>query len=107
MEKDQANFYEPGLPWIIVKELTKEIINEAVTQYIDADPDAYWVKLHHFANKIYMSVFNALQAQEIQDSKKVDLLVGLDTLKSEINKLDQIDESKKWDIIDSLNELYS
>lgn len=35
MAKDLVKFYSPGLPWIIVKELTVETINEAIQGYMD------------------------------------------------------------------------
>ena len=38
MEKDEVNFYGPGLPCIIVQKLTKEIIQEAIKAYIDDMP---------------------------------------------------------------------
>jgi hypothetical protein len=28
IEKDKVNFYNPGIPWMIVKKLTKEIISK-------------------------------------------------------------------------------
>jgi hypothetical protein len=67
MEKDKVNFYGPGLPWIIVQKLTREIIQEAIKAYIEDKPDAYWLKLYHFATDIDIAVFNQLQAQEIKD----------------------------------------
>ena len=67
MEKDQVNFYEPGLPWIVVQKLTKEIIQEAIEAYIEDRPDGYWFKLYHFALDIDIAVLNQLQAQEIED----------------------------------------
>jgi hypothetical protein len=41
MEKDNVNFYCPGLPWIIVQKLTKEIIQEAIKAYIDDIPNGH------------------------------------------------------------------
>ena len=41
MTKDQVNFYGPGLPWIIVKELTFEIIHEAIQNYMDDCPNGF------------------------------------------------------------------
>lgn len=67
MEKDHVTYYGPGLPWVIVQKLTKEIIKEAITAYIEDKPDAYWLKLYHFATDIDIAVFNQLQAQEIKD----------------------------------------
>ena len=41
MAKDRVNFYGPGLPWIIVKELTVETIHEAIQGYMDDCPNGY------------------------------------------------------------------
>ena len=66
MEKEHKNFYEPGLPWIIVQKLTKEIIEEAITAYFHDRPNAYWLQLCHFALDIDPSIFDELQRQEIE-----------------------------------------
>ena len=105
MEKDKVNFYGPGLPWIIVQKLTKEIIQEAIKAYIDDKPEVYWLKLYHFAPDIEITVFDQLQAQEIKESVEFDLLTGLDDLKVEINKLEKLEESKKSDLVASLDNL--
>lgn len=106
MEKDKVNFYGPGLPWVIVQKLTKGIIQEAIEAYIDDKADGYWLKLYHFAPNIDISIFNQLQAQEIAESAQFKLLIGLDDLKAKINKLDNLDKSKKSDLIPSLDKLY-
>ena len=103
MEKDKVNFYGPGLPWIIVQKLTKEIIQEAIKAYIDDKPEAYWLKLYHFATDIDIAVFNQIQAQEIKESAQFNLFIGLDDLKDKINKLYNLDKS---DLVDSLDKLY-
>lgn len=106
MEKDKVNFYGPGLPWIIVQKLTKEIIYEAIKAYIDDKPEGYWLKLYHFAPNLNIAVFNQIQAQEIEESARFNLLIGLDDLKDKINKLDNLDKSKKSDLVASLDKLY-
>ena len=106
MEKDKVNFYGPGLPWIIVQKLTKEIIQEAIKAYIEDKLEGYWLKLYHFATDIDITVFNQIQAQEIKESAQFDLLIGLDNLKDKINKLDNLDKSKKSDLVASLDKLY-
>ena len=107
MQKDKVNFYGPGLPWIIVQKLTKEIIQEAIKAYIDDKPEGYWLKLYYFAADIDIAVFDQLQAQEIKESAELKLLLGLDDLKAEINKLDKLDKSKKSDLVASLDKLYN
>ena len=89
-----------------VQKLTKEIIQEAIKAYIDDKPDAYWLKLYHFATDIDIAVFNQMQAQQIEKSAQFNLVIGLDTLKDKINKLDNLDKSKKLDLVASLDKLY-
>lgn len=105
MEKDKENFYGPGIPWIIVQKLTKEIITEAIEAYAEED-DAYWLKYYHFATEIDIAVFNQLQARQIKESEQFKLLDSLDDLRAKINKLDNLDKSKKSDLVASLNKLY-
>lgn len=107
MEKDEVNFWEPGLPWVIVQKLTKEIIHEAIQAYKDARPNDYWLKLYYFATDIDITVFDQLQAQEIKSSAELELLVGLDDLKADINKLDKLEKSKKLELIARFDKLYN
>ena len=88
MEKEEVNFWEPSFPWVIVQKLTKEIIHEAIQAYKDAKPNEYWLKLDYFVTDIDIAVFDKLQTQEIKKSAELELLVSLDYLKSDINKLD-------------------
>ena len=106
MEKDNKNFYGPGLPWVIVQGLTKEIIHEAIEAYINTRPDGYWLKLYHFATDIDMAVFNQLQAQEIKKLAQFNLLIGLDNLKAKLKNLDQLEQSTKSDLVASFDQLY-
>ena len=64
MDKNKVNYFEPGYPFIIVKELTEEVITEAIQAYESGD--AYWLKLYHFAGKVDTAVFNQLQAEHIE-----------------------------------------
>ena len=41
MEKNLVKFYGLELPWVVVKELTVEIIYEAIQAYMDASPNGY------------------------------------------------------------------
>ena len=46
------------------------------------------LKLDYFVTDIDIAVFDKLQTQEIKKSAELELLVSLDYLKSDINKLD-------------------
>ena len=72
MDKEKTNFSEPGDPFIIVRKLTKEIIEEAVKAY--AENDAYWLKFYHFAGEVDTTVFNQLQAEHTEYLKELDEL---------------------------------
>lgn len=72
MDKEKTNFSEPGDPFIIVRKLTKEIIEEAVKAY--AENDAYWLKFYHFAGEVDTAVFNRLQAEHPEYLKELDEL---------------------------------
>ena len=72
MDKEKMNFSEPGDPFIIVRKLTKEIIEEAVKAY--AENDAYWLKFYHFAGEVDTAVFNRLQAEHTEYLKELDEL---------------------------------
>ena len=106
MEKDKVNFYGPGLPWIIVQKLTKEIIQEAIKAYMDDKPEGYWLKLYHFATDIDIAVFDQLQAEEVEQSKKYDIIRGLDELKNKIDKYQDSFKNEHSDILANINELY-
>lgn len=69
MDKEKTNFSEPGDPFIIVRKLTKEIIEEAVKAY--AENDAYWLKFYHFAREVDTAAFNKLQAEYTEYFKEL------------------------------------
>jgi len=73
MDKEKINYFEPGHPFIIVKELTKDIIEETVKAYAEKN-DGYWLKFYHFAGTINEMVFNKLQAEHIEKLKELDKL---------------------------------
>ena len=49
-------------------------------------PDGYWLKLSYFGNDIDISVFDQLQAEEVEQSNKYNIIRGLDELKNKIDK---------------------
>lgn len=110
MKKDNRNFFEPGPAWIIVQKLTPEIISEAVEAYMKDRPDGYWLKLSYFGNDIDISVFDQLQAEEVNQSKKYEITRGLDELKKKIDKLAKLDQDnfkkEQAAVRANLNQLY-
>lgn len=61
MLQEKSNFIEPGTPMIVVKELTEEIVNEAIKAY--AEDDGYWLKLCQFGDELDISVLNQMDAE--------------------------------------------
>jgi hypothetical protein len=74
MERDQMNYFEPGEPFIIVRQLTIKIVEEAIHAYAETQ-DGYCLKLHHFATSIDPNVFKDLEdkqkLQELQDEQEL------------------------------------
>lgn len=64
MEEEKTNFVEPGVPVIVVKQLTEEIVTEAIQAYFKWDADGYWLKLCQFGDHIDISVLNKLDSQK-------------------------------------------
>ena len=104
MAKDQVNFYGPGLPWIIVKELTVETIHEAIQGYMDDCPNGYWLKLYHFWNEINTNIFDSLDPLEMDESVQLNLFIKLDQLKTQLKNHYEIEESEKLNLITNLNK---
>ena len=63
--QENINYIRPQSPIIIVKKLTKQIIEEALFAY--AENEAYWLKLCHFGHLIDISVLNQLQKKDIEE----------------------------------------
>ena len=95
MAKDRVNFYGPGLPWIIVKELTVETIHDAIQGYMDESPNGYWLKLYYFWNDLDTTIFDPLDPLEIDESTQLNLFIKLDQLKTELNQSSKLLENLK------------
>jgi DNA repair exonuclease SbcCD ATPase subunit len=89
MDKEKMNYSELGDPFIIVKKLTKEIIEETIKAHAEEN-DAYWLKFYHFAGRIKETVFDRLQAEDIVET--------LDTMSFNIGEeLDKLNKLKAED----------
>ena len=103
MSQEKMNFIRPGLPMIIVKKLTKEIVKEAIEAY--GEGDGYWLKLYHFADSVEIHVLNKLEAEYRKERKEFDILNGLEKLQNDINKLEKLDNLEKSKLVDDLDKL--
>lgn len=106
MAKNGFKFYGPGLPWIIVKELTVETIHEAIQGYMDASPNGYWLKLYYFWNDLDIKIFDPLDPLELDESTQLNLFIKLDQLKTELKKRYEIEESDKLNFSTKLNKSF-
>jgi hypothetical protein len=90
MNEKGQNYYGPEYPFIIVKQITKEVIEEAISAYAEQD-NGYWLQMYHFAgseNYIKQPIFDELKAQSIERIKKREEL-----LKQYDDELDDSTES--------------
>ena len=71
MNQDNSNFLLPGDLTIFVKELTIEVIEEAIQAYTKEN-DGYWIRLYHFASLIEPEVFDKLEESEDQGFLELD-----------------------------------
>ena len=59
MDEMKNDFLEAGSPFIVVKKLTKEVIEQAINSF--AKDDAYWLKLYHLSTEFDISTLNTLR----------------------------------------------
>jgi hypothetical protein len=71
MDKWKMKYFSPGHPFIIVKKLTQEIIEETIKDLSQKD-NGYWLKLYQFADQIDETVFNQLEAEDREEQKESD-----------------------------------
>jgi hypothetical protein len=72
MENEKSNFLSPGDPIIIVKKMTKEVVEEAIKAYVD-DDDAYYLKF--YAAELDIKTLNVLKDRYIARDKFLDDLL--------------------------------
>ena len=60
MDQWETDFFPPvDPPFIIVRKLTEEIIEQAIRAFVDKKEDAYWLKLYHVTSEIDIRAINA------------------------------------------------
>ena len=69
--QEGTNFIKPSTPVIVVKELTKKMVYEAIEAY--AEDEGYWLKLCQFGDALDTSVFNKLEVQHHEDLELFEL----------------------------------
>lgn len=61
INKEEMNFLKPWYPFIIVNQLTEDVIEEAIKGY--SEEDGFWLKLYSLAGDISIEVLNKLQVE--------------------------------------------
>jgi hypothetical protein len=95
MDKEKKNFLEPCFPFIIVKCLSKAIIEETIIAYA-TEVGGYFIKLYHFMNHMDDGVFTQLQTEHLRHREEVKRLGDLETLEA-LQKLAKLYESNDSD----------
>ena len=60
----EKNYFSPDIPFVVIK----KIIAKTVQVYTEEN-DGHWLKSHNFSERIDTTVFDQLQAKEIDDTK--------------------------------------
>lgn len=89
MNNNEMDFLAPGIPFIVVKKLTKELIEMAIKAF--AEEDAYYLKF--YAATFDIKTLNVLKEREVAKDKLIfDLIKKGESIESEkYNLIDLID----------------
>ncbi len=71
MENEKSNFLSPGDPIVVVKKMTKEVVEEAIQAY--ADDDAHYLKF--YAAELDIKTLDVLKDRSIARDKFLDHLL--------------------------------
>ena len=74
MDNEKNDFLSPGDPMIVVRKLTKEVLEKTIEAY--AEDDAYYLKL--YAAEFDVKTLNVLKDRSIARSKFLDHLIEKD-----------------------------
>ena len=93
MENEKSDFLSPGDPIIIVKKMTKEVVEEAIRAY--AEDDGYYLKF--YSAELDVKTLDVLKNRSIARYKFLDDL---------LEKGESIDDIENYDLIDfNINNL--
>lgn len=73
MDMEKSDFLSPGDPMIIVRKLTKEIIESAIQAYIEDGDNGYYLKL--YAAQLDVKTLDILKNREVARDKFLDELI--------------------------------
>lgn len=85
MEKsEEGKFLPPQEPYIIVSELTREVIEAAIEEFIRAEEDSYWLKLYHLTATLNIKDVNEFlvrkELENLKTSAEVELEMMLESI---------------------------
>ena len=70
-----SKFLPPQYPYIIVSELTDEVIKAAIEEFISAEENSYWLKLYHITPTLDIEDIHRILNRKKQEALKTDLQV--------------------------------
>ena len=70
-----GKFLPPQYPYIIVSELTDEVIKAAIEEFISAEENSYWLKLYHITPTLNIEDIHQILNRKKQEALKTDLQV--------------------------------
>ena len=79
-ESEGSKFLPPQDPYIIVSELTDEIIKAAIEEFIRAEEDSYWLKLYHVTTTLNIEDIHEILGRKKLENLKIDLQVELEMM---------------------------
>ena len=79
-ESEKSKFLPPQYLYIIVSELTGEVIEAAIEKFIYAKEDSYWLKLYHVAATLNIKDINEILDRKKLEDLKLDLQVELEMM---------------------------
>ena len=93
MANEKSDFLSPGDPIVIVKKMTKEVVEEAIQAY--AEDDGYYLKF--YSAELDTKTLDVLKNRSIARDKFLDHLIEKD---------ESIDDIENYDLIDfNINNL--
>ena len=93
MDANAVDFLAPECIFIIVNELTEEIIIKAINNYMETDKSGYWLKLQYFKDQINKYIFDDLQTKQIEARRYNALLLELCDFEEKIDSLSSNEKS--------------
>ena len=77
---EEGKFLPPQYPYIIVSELTGEVIKSAIEEFICSEEDSYWLKLYALTATLNIEDINRILARKNLENLKLDLQIELEMM---------------------------